>query len=543
MSSYDAMYGMSSGSGHVDMSSSSHHRRPKHHKKWRQQQNAQRAKAAQQDQEEDDEDAMEEVEFADYAPAKLKVGGPHPDPVVENASLAAVEPPDLGEDPLADLPEEIVEENRLSGLQLESIAYANYRFAKSLADGSRCGFFIGDGAGMGKGRQLAGIIAQQSRRGHGRHVWISVSNDLKFDAERDLADILGLPPAPRESCGVDRHADRRLPVYALSKLSYERLSRQIRDGVVFLTYAALIAKNHKGLRRVEQLIDWCGGADFEGCVMFDESHKAKNLQTQSGKPTKVAEAVMELQKALPRAKIVYCSATGASEPRHLAYMARLGLWDGAEDGAAPFDDFDSFKQIVDSRGVGMMELIAMHLKQQGALVCRALSFQHCTFELVDGVMDAHLEKVYDRAVELWAQLRLVLLKMLGDKTLKNPFDTSSDDSATGATMDENDVDEFGLVSSSYAAKLHKASKQTKTKEKKTRPGQRHALALLLGGPPALLQGPLRRREGPRGHRASRNRPRGRKVRRRRPTVHGGGQDLGRPRRRQGLRPRRRRHPR
>ena len=33
--------------------------------------------------------------FTDYRPAKLGYGAPHPDPVVETASLAAVEPPDV----------------------------------------------------------------------------------------------------------------------------------------------------------------------------------------------------------------------------------------------------------------------------------------------------------------------------------------------------------------------------------------------------------------------------------------------------------------
>jgi len=33
-----------------------------------------------------------------------------------------------------------------------------------------------------------------------------------------------------------------------------------------------------------------------------------------------------------------------------------------------------------------MELVAMHLKQRGALVSRALSFKSCTFELVNDVM-------------------------------------------------------------------------------------------------------------------------------------------------------------
>lgn len=35
----------------------------------------------------------------EYKPAKLAIGRPHPDPVVETASLAAVEPPDITYEP------------------------------------------------------------------------------------------------------------------------------------------------------------------------------------------------------------------------------------------------------------------------------------------------------------------------------------------------------------------------------------------------------------------------------------------------------------
>ena len=33
-----------------------------------------------------------------------------------------------------------------------------------------------------------------------------------------------------------------------------------------------------------------------------------------------------MQAKLPEARVIYCSATGASEPRNLGYMVRLGLW-------------------------------------------------------------------------------------------------------------------------------------------------------------------------------------------------------------------------
>ena len=62
---------------------------------------------------------------------------------------------------------------------------------------------------------------------------------------------------------------------------------------------------------------------------------------------------------------------GASEPRNLGYMVRLGLW-GA--GNTAFADFASFLQAISQRGVAALELVAMDLKAQGVYVARTLSF-------------------------------------------------------------------------------------------------------------------------------------------------------------------------
>jgi len=46
-------------------------------------------------------------------------------------------------------------------------------------------------------------------------------------------------------------------------------------------------------------------------IVFDECHKAKNLcPVGSSKPTKTGLAVLELQNKLPKARVVYASATG-----------------------------------------------------------------------------------------------------------------------------------------------------------------------------------------------------------------------------------------
>lgn len=52
-----------------------------------------------------------------------------------------------------------------------------------------CQWQLGDGAGVGKGRTVAGVIFENYLNGRKKAIWVSVSNDLKYDAERDLGDI------------------------------------------------------------------------------------------------------------------------------------------------------------------------------------------------------------------------------------------------------------------------------------------------------------------------------------------------------------------
>lgn len=77
-------------------------------------------------------------------------------------------------------------------------------------------------------------------------------------------------------------------------------------------------------------------------IVFDECHRAKNLcPTKTKNPTKTGIAVEALQSSLPKARIVYASATGASEPKNMAYMTRLGIW-------GPGTAFKAFSDFIDS---------------------------------------------------------------------------------------------------------------------------------------------------------------------------------------------------
>ncbi|KAI4333252.1 hypothetical protein L6164_018085 [Bauhinia variegata] len=338
----------------------------------------------------EDEGGMAGETFTDYRPPKLSIGPPHPDPIVETSSLSAVQPPEPTYDPK--IKDNLESSKALSCLQIETLVYASQRHLHHLPNGARAGFFLGDGAGVGKGRTIAGLIWENWHHGRRKALWISVGSDLKFDARRDLDDA-------GATC---------IEVHALNKLPYSKLDSKsvgVKEGVVFLTYSSLIASSEKGRSRLQQLVQWCGPG-FDGLVIFDECHKAKNLVPESGsQPTRTGEAVLDIQARLPEARVIYCSATGASEPRNMGYMVRLGLWG---DGTS-FSDFREFLGALERGGVGALELVAMDMKARGMYVCRTLSYEGVEFEVVEAPLEDKMVDMYKKAAEFWAELRVELL--------------------------------------------------------------------------------------------------------------------------------------
>lgn len=80
----------------------------------------------------------------------------------------------------------------------------------------------------------------------------------------------------------------------MNKFKYAKISSavngNVKKGVIFSTYSALIGESTqsggKYKSRLKQLLQWCG-EDFDGLIIFDECHRAKNLcPTGSSKPTK-----------------------------------------------------------------------------------------------------------------------------------------------------------------------------------------------------------------------------------------------------------------
>ena len=254
------------------------------------------------------ETAMASDSFADYVPAKLTYGPPHIEHVVESASLACVSPTDVTYTTL--LPAEVLSSGVLSRVQLEAVIYVLQQHEKILPSRVRAGFFIGDGTGVGKGRELAAIIWENWLRGRRRAVWFTCNTDLTVDARRDLDDI----------------GARHIGLQSLTALPYGSIAESFDEGVLLVTYSCLVAKQGKAKAtersRVEQLQEWLDGRRFDGVLAFDEAHKAKGAAHNQP----VGKTVVELQAALPLARVVYLSATGATHVQDMSYMTRLGLW-------------------------------------------------------------------------------------------------------------------------------------------------------------------------------------------------------------------------
>ncbi|MAM94977.1 strawberry notch family protein [Parvibaculum sp.] len=338
--------------------------------------------------------------YEEYALQSLRIPGaqPHPTKLVQSAAMASVAPPRPSYRPM--LPVDIHE--RLSDAQLETVIYAGEAHADYLAGAwtvdatydnvsaapedaagavrFRRGFMLGDGTGAGKGRQSAGIILDNWLRGRRKAVWVSKSDKLIEDAQRDWS-ALGM---------------ERLLITPLSRFAQGK-QITLTEGVLFTTYATLRSDDRgEKVSRVRQIVDWLG-CDFDGVIIFDESHAMQNAGGGKGERGDVAasqqgRAGLRLQHALPDARVVYVSATGATTVHNLAYAQRLGLW-GGED--FPFGTRAEFVEAIEAGGVAAMEVLARDLRALGLYTARSLSYDGVEYELVEHRLSGEQRRIYD----------------------------------------------------------------------------------------------------------------------------------------------------
>ncbi|HEY7644050.1 MAG TPA: strawberry notch family protein, partial [Hyphomicrobiales bacterium] len=342
--------------------------------------------------------------YEGYTVQSIQIRGaaPHPTKLMQSAAMASVAPPHPSYRP--HLPPHIICDGVLSGAQLESVIYAGEAHAGHLAgtwivdetgdnlhaapDGAedavrfRRGWFLGDGTGCGKGRQVAGVILDNWIKGRRKALWISKSDKLIEDARRDWSALGGEP----------------LLIQPLSRFKSGAPVR-LAEGILFCTYATL-----RNEPRLKQIVDWLScapgseaAAAFDGVIVFDEAHAMANAAGGKGErgeqlASQQGRAGLRLQRALPDARIVYVSATGATDVRNLAYAERLGLWGGAD---FPFANRAEFIEAVEAGGVAAMEILARDMKALGLYTARSLSYDGVEIEIVEHTLTAAQIEIYD----------------------------------------------------------------------------------------------------------------------------------------------------
>ena len=353
--------------------------------------------------------ALTAAVFDAYRPTVLVPGArPHPTKLVESAAMAAATAPPCDYRPT--LPQHLVTGGHLSDAQLETVCRAGAAHAEHLpgeggggtaggASGPRQGFFIGDATGVGKGRQSAAIILDNVLQGRRRALWVSENRSLMRDAVRDWT-ALGGPAEFVFDLGACKGPIPRA------------------DGVCFASYDTLKGKPREkdgaetGIDRLEQVVAWLAGgggeaqtsseADFEGVVVFDESHNMASALDRQGsrgvqRASQRALVGVELQARLPNARVVYASATGATEVSNLAYAARLGLWGRG----TPFPSVEAFVEKVSAGGIAAMELVAKDLKAMGLTLARSVSYDGVDYRTLVHDLAPHQAETYDRCAQAW----------------------------------------------------------------------------------------------------------------------------------------------
>lgn len=335
----------------------------------------------------------------DWAPeiafhADLK---PHPSLLIQSATLATVIPPHASYQPK--LPRRVISSGRISNAQFDFLVAAGEAHSKHLPLQTenpdeapmRRGIYLADGTGAGKTNEMLAVALDNILNGHPKAILV-LAKRRHLKGFMDAWASFGRNPKDF-ILQWDHKVEDTIPG---------------NKGILVTTYSALREfEKELGYLRINQIERWAGGRDFGGAMLLDEAQEMRNAagsEDSSGKDSETSIqglAGIALQEALPDARVVYGSATGATDVHNLGYAIRLGIW-GA---GTPFKDRATFIKTFEEGGIADMEQVTLSLKASGIYVARSLSYDGVDVTTLPVSLTAEERRIYNESAEGWTKLQ------------------------------------------------------------------------------------------------------------------------------------------
>lgn len=330
---------------------------------------------------------------------------PHPANLIQSATLASVQPPACTYRPR--LTNRIIQSGLISNAQFEFLVAAGNAHSRHLPPSTeeddqtearerRVGIYLADGTGAGKTNSMLGAIIDNRLHGRMRAI-------LVLAKRRHLRGFVET---------WQRFGQRE------SQLIYhwehpESSPLPDRSGLLVTTYSQLRKMDRSGtFTEVKRIQTWAG-ADFDGILAFDEAQEMRNAAGNENMSGKTSETSLQglaglyLQNQLPDARVIYASATGATDVHNLAYADRLGLWGST----TAFPQRTDFIGAFEAGGIADLEQVTLSLKAQGLYVSRALSFEGVEIEHLPVTMTPEERRIYNEAADLWKEMHSAIPHM------------------------------------------------------------------------------------------------------------------------------------
>ncbi len=320
---------------------------------------------------------------------------PHPAQLIQSATLATVTPPMTKYRPR--LTRRVISSGFISDAQFDFLAAAGEAHSRHLPGNlenpdetpMRAGIYLADGTGAGKTNEILGAIMDNNLQGRSKAILVLAKRRHRHGFLEAWAKM---------------GRDRRDFIFQWDTKANQRLRGG--RGILVTTYSTLRdwESTTETYPRIDQIAAWAGD-DFDGIMAFDEAQEMRNAAgeedvTGKSMTSRQGLAGVALQEKLRDARVIYASATGATDVHNLGYAIRLGLW---SDGSC-FQNRSEFIKTFESGGIADMEQVTLSLKAAGVYMSRSLSFNGVETRHLNVTLTQTERQIYNEAAQAWRRL-------------------------------------------------------------------------------------------------------------------------------------------